>query len=288
MESLLVRAAPVGVTSMSSSIVSCCPMRELFREYGRCGPGVRGFCRPDADLGGAGLANLGGAPIALLENPEGASPPFRAGVAVKFGARRNGDSARGIDGRRARTPGPTDCENLGSEGVSGLKCGFAVVERLKLVLPYEEDGVVGVGGKSSEVADERFCARCTGRNIPEPGTDVLKYCLLRCCQYMHQAGRKARDAHPSTSPSFFPRDAYSLLNSTPAKTPFLLDTAPMNLTVPCMPPGTSTRSPRPMSRPSAPILLAGGDWPPTRAFSEAFRWNAVLAARLRFGEDSAA
>jgi hypothetical protein len=119
---------------MSSSIVSCWPMRELLREYGRDGPGVRGgFCRPDADLGGAGLANRGGAPIALLENPEGASPPFRAGVAV-LGARRKGDSARGIDGRRARTPGPTDCENLGSDGVSGLKCGFAVVERLK-VLP---------------------------------------------------------------------------------------------------------------------------------------------------------
>jgi hypothetical protein len=134
MESLLVRDAPVGVNSMSSSIVSCWPRRELLREYGRDGPGVRGgFCRPDADLGGAGLANRGGAPIALLENPEGASPPFRAGVAV-LGARRKGDSARGIDGRRARTPGPTDCENLGSDGVSGLKCGFAVVERLK-VLP---------------------------------------------------------------------------------------------------------------------------------------------------------
>jgi hypothetical protein len=69
---------------------------------------------------------------------------------------------------------------LGSDGVSGLKCGFVVVERLKL-LPYVEDGVVGVGGKSSEVADERFWARCTGKNMPEPGIEVLKYCLLHYC-----------------------------------------------------------------------------------------------------------
>jgi hypothetical protein len=62
----------------------------------------------------------------------------------------------------------------------------------------------------------------------------------------------------------------------------------MNLTVPCIPPGTSTTSPIPMSRPSAPILLEGGDAPPTRAFKDAFRWNAVLAVRDKFGEDSAA
>ena len=38
-------------------MVSCCPIRELFREYDRWGPGVRGFCR-EADLGsgGPGLA----------------------------------------------------------------------------------------------------------------------------------------------------------------------------------------------------------------------------------------
>jgi hypothetical protein len=159
----------------------------LFREYGRCGPGVRGFCTPGAALGGAGLANRGGAPIALLEKPEGASPPPRTGVAFAVGGLRNGDSGRGRDGRPldlnwglgARAPGPTDCENLGSEGVSGLKCGLFVVERLKLLY---EDGVVGVGGKSSEVADERFWARWTGRKMPEPGTEVLKYCLLSGCQ----------------------------------------------------------------------------------------------------------
>lgn len=266
------RDAPVGVISVSSSIVSCWPRRELFREYGRCGPGVRGFCMPEV-RGGAGLANLGGAPIALLEKPDGVSPPFRAGVAVRFGLRR-GDSGRGREGRPfglncglgARAPGPTDCENLGSDGVSGLKWGFVVVDRLKLLY----DGVVGVGGKSSDVAEERFCARCTGRNMPDPETEVLKYFLLLCCQYARQL-LAAAATHPSTSPLFFPRDAYSLLSSTPAKTPFLLDTAPINLTTPCMPPGTSTTSPTPMSRPSAPILLAGGEAPPTRAFREAFR-----------------
>jgi len=224
--------------------------------------------------GGAGLANRGGAPMALLEKPDGVRLAFRAGVAVRLGL-RIGDSGRGRDGRPfglncglgARAPGPIDWENLGTEGVSGLKWGFVVVERLNLL--YDE-GVVGVGGKSSEVAEERFCARWTGRNMPDPGIEVLKYCLLL------YVSRRATwcprcSTHPSTSPSFFPRDANSLLSSTPAKTPFLFDTAPMNLTTPCMPPGTSTRSPTPMSCPSAPILLAGGDAPPTSAFKEAFR-----------------
>lgn len=79
--------------------------------------------------------------MALLEKPEGVSPPFLPGVAVKGGCLRSGDSGRGRDGRPfglncglgARAPGPTDCENLGKEGVSGLKCGFVVVERLKLL-----------------------------------------------------------------------------------------------------------------------------------------------------------
>lgn len=209
MESLLVRDAPVGVISVSSSMVSCWPRRELLREYGREGPGVLGFCSPGA-LGGAGLANLGGAPIALLEKPDGVRPPFRAGVAVKFGCGlRKGDSGRGNDGRPcglncglgARAPGPTDCENFGSDGVSGLKCGFVVVERLKL-LRYD-DGVVGVGGKSSEVVDERFCARCTGRKMPEPGTEVLKYCLLPRCQYARETGGNLQVlTHPLLHRSF--------------------------------------------------------------------------------------
>lgn len=95
------------------------------------------------------------------------------------------------------------------------------------------------------------------------------------------------EAHPSTSPSFFPRDAYSLLSCTPAKVPFFPLTTPMNLTTPCMPPGTSTISPTPMSRPSAPILFAGGDALPTRALRDALRWNAALAVRDKFGDDSA-
>jgi hypothetical protein len=264
----------------------------LLREYGLEGPGVRGFCSGGA-RGGAGLANRGGAPIALFENPEGVSPPFLAGVAVKLGCGlRRGDSGRDSDGRPfglndglgARAPGPTDCENLDVDGVSGLKCGFVVVERLKLF--RYDDGVVGVGGKSSEVADDRFCARCTGRKMPDPGVVVRKYCLLPAVS-MRAKRRNSRSPHPSTSPSFFPRDAYSLLSSTPANTPFLLDTAPMNFTVPCMPPGTSTRSPSPMSTPFAPILLTGGELLPTRAFREALRWKAVLAESDRLGDDSA-
>lgn len=182
-------------------------MRELLREYGRCGPGVRGFCNPGAARGGAGLANRGGAPIALFEKPEGVSTPLRAGVAVRFGGLRNGDSGRGRDGRAlaldcglgARAPGPTDWENLGSDGVSGLKCGLLVVERLKLLY---DDGVVGVGGKSSEVADERFCARCTGRKMPEPGMEVLKYCLLVYRQYAQIAAGLGILTHPPLHHSF--------------------------------------------------------------------------------------
>jgi hypothetical protein len=79
--------------------------------------------------------------MALLEKPDGVRTPLRAGVAVKVGL-RSGDSGRARDGRPfglncglgARAPGPTDCENLGIDGVSGLKWGLVVVDRLKLLL----------------------------------------------------------------------------------------------------------------------------------------------------------
>lgn len=109
--------------------------------------------------------------------------PLLAGVAVKVGCFRIGDSGRGSDGRPfglnwglgARAPGPTDWENLGIEGVS-LKCGFSLVERLKLL----NEGVVGEGGKLSEVivGDDRFIALCIGKKMPEPGTEVVKYRVL--------------------------------------------------------------------------------------------------------------
>jgi hypothetical protein len=81
-----------------------------------------------------------------------------------------------------RVPGPTDCENFGLaiEGVSGLKLGFSMVERLKLWL---NEGVIGEGGKSDESAEARFCARWQGRKMPEPGIDVWKYCVLHNNQY---------------------------------------------------------------------------------------------------------
>ena len=50
------------------------------------------------------------------------------------------------------------------------------MERLKLL----KEGVVGVGGNVSEVnvGEARLTARCMGRNMPEPGTEVVKYLVL--------------------------------------------------------------------------------------------------------------
>jgi hypothetical protein len=92
------------------------------------------------------------------------SPPLLAGVAPapRLPFWRYGDSGlkdglawEGRLGLGARAPGPTDCENFGFgiEGVSGLKLGFSIVDRLKL-LWYE--GVVGSGAKSDESAETRF------------------------------------------------------------------------------------------------------------------------------------
>lgn len=124
--------------------------------------------------------NLGG-PIALFEKAPGVPAPCLPGVGGKLGCLRKGDSGRGNDGLPlglnaglgARAAGPKDWENLGIEGVSGLKLGFSVVDKLKLLL---KDGVVGVGGRVSDVEemDERFVARCMGRKMPEPGTEVVK------------------------------------------------------------------------------------------------------------------
>ena len=51
-----------------------------------------------------------------------------------------------------------------------------MVERLKLL----NDGVVGVGGNVSEdrVGEARLVARWIGRNMPEPGIEVVKYRTL--------------------------------------------------------------------------------------------------------------
>jgi hypothetical protein len=123
--------------------------------------------------------------MALFEKPAGVMGPVLPGVGARFGCFRNGDSGRGSEGLPfglktglgALAPGPTDCENFGMEGVSGLKFGLSVVERLKLL----KEGVVGVGGKVSEVkvGDARLIARCIGRKMPEPGTEVVKYRVLR-------------------------------------------------------------------------------------------------------------
>jgi hypothetical protein len=68
-------------------------------------------------------------------------------------------------------------------------------------------------------------------------------------------------SYPSTSPLFFPRGANSSLSSTPANIPFFPSTFPMNLTVPCMLPGTSTRSPTSRSSPSPRDGVKGGIFP---------------------------
>lgn len=100
--------------------------------------------------------------------------------------------------------------------------------------------------------------------------------------------------YPSTSPSFFPRVAYSLLSSTPANMPFFPLTGPINLTKPCMLPGTSTASPTSISRPSPPTIFGGEGggskcWP-VNALKEAFLARAVEFARerlrLRLGLDA--
>jgi hypothetical protein len=76
-----------------------------------------------------------------LEKPDGVMEPFLLGVGARLGCLRKGDSGRGRDGLLgglkeglgARAPGPTDCENLGMDGVSGLKLGLSRVERLNLL-----------------------------------------------------------------------------------------------------------------------------------------------------------
>jgi hypothetical protein len=216
--------------------------------------------------------------MALLEKPEGVTLPLLLMLPLRLtlllgvgGARfeglRKGDSGREVGRVGGRAPGPSDWENLErAEGVlSGLKFGFSVVERLKVEL-YK--GVVGVRGKSSEVPEERLRARWTGRKIPAPGVEVVKYWV------------------PSTAPSFLPRAAKGLLSSTPAKTPFLPRMVPTNLTVPCMPPGTSTASPMSMSWASCMVLWRGGEAAPVRALREACR-AMVLEEKLSVGEDSA-
>jgi hypothetical protein len=71
------------------------------------------------------------------------------------------DLYRGLGGR---TPGPTDCENLGKV--------FCVD------IFRSNEGVVGVGGNPEDPSDDRLDARCRGRNIPDPGTVVEKYRTL--------------------------------------------------------------------------------------------------------------
>lgn len=134
-----------------------------------------------------------------------------------------GDSARGTDGRLLVTRG-RETEGLGPTDLLKLTGGREGVV----------GGMLGVGGALRLVT---YLFPLTGTKIPEFGVDVMKY------------------FRPSTSPLFFPRRAYSALSSTPANFPGFPATVPRYRTVPCMPPGTFTRSPTWMS--SSAILAQG-------------------------------
>jgi hypothetical protein len=72
--------------------------------------------------------------MALFESPEGVRAPFLAGVGMRFGCFRKGDSERGRNGLfvfktgLVEGEGPTDCENLGIGGGSGLMLVLSLVE----------------------------------------------------------------------------------------------------------------------------------------------------------------
>lgn len=132
----------------------------MVREYGR-DDGVRvPFGKPPIfpALGdGEYLGVL--APDTLFEKDERPIDGPRPGVVPRLGLFLNGDSGRGSDGLalfriglEGRAPGPTDCENFGIVLTSGVS---------PFRLKFENEGVVGVGGKVSAVRDGdiRFEAR---------------------------------------------------------------------------------------------------------------------------------
>ena len=112
----------------------------------------------------------------LLKEPAAEVGGLSAGV---LGDLLEGESGLGSDcrslgrnmGLGARAPGPTDCENF----IVGVSRAFAGAAYALPVLGLR-DGVVGVSGNESDVADGEALleARCKGKKIPEPGIDVLK------------------------------------------------------------------------------------------------------------------
>ena len=101
------------------------------------------------------------------------------GVVVDCG-RRSGDSGRGREGRdlarnvagdwaRCELRTETDCENL-----FGALDGGVISSRSSRGI-WSTDGVVGVSGmEPEEVGDWILMARAMGRNMPAPGTEVVK------------------------------------------------------------------------------------------------------------------
>lgn len=94
---------------------------------------------------------------------------------------RTGDSGRnegrgflasGLDAR----PGPTDLLSCGTEGVGGVLVEFWVPARKP---PVVEAGVMGKELVAEFGGESRLMALFKGRNMPAPGTEVVKYETLR-------------------------------------------------------------------------------------------------------------
>jgi len=122
--------------------------------------------------------------MVLFENCGPTSDGRPAGVDIRVGAFRRGDSGLGRDGRDlglkcglAALPGPTDWLNFDTEGVGGV---HVLLSARPPMLKLPSEGVVGVGGNDPEdrVGEARFEARLRGRKIPEPETEVVKYRIL--------------------------------------------------------------------------------------------------------------
>ena len=133
---------------------------------------------------GVGLGAYRDPPRVLLDNCGPANDGRPAGVDIKVGAFRKGDSGLGRDGRDlgficglAALPGPTDWLNFDIAGVGGV---YVLLSARPPILKLPSEGVVGVGGNDPDdrVGEARFEARLRGRKIPAPGTEVLKYRIL--------------------------------------------------------------------------------------------------------------
>ncbi len=115
--------------------------------------------------------------------PIGVDRPFDAGS--RFCCFRKGDSGRGREGLDLGLSwglairGPTDWLNLCIAGVGGVWAFMYESPLGALRLNPPAEGVVGVKlNEAEDKGEERFVARLSGRKIPAPGTEVVKYRIL--------------------------------------------------------------------------------------------------------------